>query len=248
MHWVQIKEFYMSYTLHELNNKEISLREEKFAFTRLSILNSTLSQLKSSPLEKLDIEAIYHSLKISRRTFFNYFPQKSYIMHYLLSVWVYEISLEFEKIKDEHNGLELLHEFIGLFNCKLKEDTHVSKELIRQLFNMKLSDIEEIQPFNKTEKLMIGLPAEHEIPSPYSFNHIIEFAINKAIKENQLPLDTSVNEFCMLIQSLILGTLQILLLNNHDLKTTNHFKTFIDKQLNIYINGIIHNESNTQKM
>lgn len=229
------------YIINNFKNKDISLRDEKFASTRITILNNTLLQLKSTTLEKLDIESICRNVNISRRTFFNYFPQKGYIMQYLLSIWVYEISLEFEKIKDRAKGLELIHSFIILFDNKLKEDTNVSKEMIRQLFNMTSDDLNAIPALNDVEKLMLGISLELSIPSPYSLNHIIEYAVKSAISKNQLPKDTSVDDLCILIQSLILGTLQILLMNKFDIKNTNLFQSTMKKQIGIYIKGLNNN-------
>lgn len=228
----------MTYQIYDLSNLEISLREEKFALTRLSILNNSLMQLETDSLEKLDIDSICKNLKISRRTFFNYFPQKSYIMQFLLSIWVYELSLEFDKVKSSQDGISLIKHFISLFSMKLKENTNVSKEFINQLFNMKLKDLDKIPPLNIVEKHLLGFDADLDLSNPFSFNHIIEYSVNKAISSNQIPKDTSIHEFCMLLQSLILGTLQVILFNDINLESSDHFETIVNKQLDIYINGL----------
>ena len=60
-----------------------SLRERKFARTRLALAEIVTHHLENAPLEALSVKALCERAQISEATFFNYFQKKEAIVLYL---------------------------------------------------------------------------------------------------------------------------------------------------------------------
>ena len=70
-----------------------SLRERKFARTRLALAEVVTNHLENAPLEALSVRALCERAQISEATFFNYFPKKEAIVVYLEETLVAGVAL-----------------------------------------------------------------------------------------------------------------------------------------------------------
>ncbi len=82
-----------------LEKHGVSLREEKYAKTKIAILNVILEKLKDSAIEDINIPPVCREIGISKRTFFNYYPSKHYVIFYLLQIWIAEITIKVKSTK-----------------------------------------------------------------------------------------------------------------------------------------------------
>lgn len=65
----------------------MSLRKEKAARLKLAILQETLRLVGTKPYTKLYVEDVCASVKISKVTFFKYFPSKEDLLLYYYRLW-----------------------------------------------------------------------------------------------------------------------------------------------------------------
>ena len=76
--------------------EDLPLRQIKFVKTRTSVLKTTTNLLKEKDFEQITIDEICQKSQISRGTFFNYFPQKSFIFYYYLRIFTIKIAKRME--------------------------------------------------------------------------------------------------------------------------------------------------------
>ena len=69
-----------------------SLREKKFARTRLALAQATTNHLEAAAFETLSVKALCERVQISEATFFNYFPRKDDLIVYLDHLWTLELN------------------------------------------------------------------------------------------------------------------------------------------------------------
>lgn len=95
------------------NDNNFSLREKKFAKTKMALLNEFVVRLKTTKFADISIKEICEAVEVSEATFYNYFPQKKDVVFYHKSLmglrlaWVIEHELKgkssFEIIQEAFN-------------------------------------------------------------------------------------------------------------------------------------------------
>ena len=73
-------------------NTRPSLRQRKFAKTRLALAEAVTHHLEAAPFETLSVKALTERVQISEATFFNYFPKKEDLSVYLERLWTLELN------------------------------------------------------------------------------------------------------------------------------------------------------------
>jgi len=87
-----------------MTQRPVSVRENKSARIKLSILNSTLEIIEKNSFERVHVHQICSMVDISKVTFFKYFPQKEDILLYYFKVWCFHRAVELSV--DHLKGLE----------------------------------------------------------------------------------------------------------------------------------------------
>ena len=85
-----------------------SLRERKFARTRLSLAEAVTNHLEAASFESLSVKSLCERVQISEATFFNYFPRKQELLSYLVHLWVIELGWHVQKATEELRGLAVV--------------------------------------------------------------------------------------------------------------------------------------------
>ena len=70
-----------------------SLRERKYARTRLALVSAFQDALEQQPFSEVPIKALCHSVEVSEATFFNYFSSKANLLDYAIQFWLLELQL-----------------------------------------------------------------------------------------------------------------------------------------------------------
>ena len=109
------------------HNYAMSLRKEKAARLKLSILEHTLKLIGRRPFEDLFVEDICQRVKISKVTLFKYFPVKEDILAYYFRVWCLRRTVELkDKPKEGLQGIQYVFD-------KLSEDFDQNPGIILSL-------------------------------------------------------------------------------------------------------------------
>lgn len=106
----------------------MSLRKDKAARLKLSVLDNTIRLIGKKSFDDLYVEEICAKVKISKVTLFKYFPQKEDILLYYFRIWCLKRAVEFrDKPKEGLAGITYLFD-------RLSEDCESHPGIILSLF------------------------------------------------------------------------------------------------------------------
>lgn len=109
---------------------KLSLRERKFARTKLSLLQAALERIEQRPLDEISVKELCTAAEVSEATFFNYFPRKSDILVYFTQLWSLEIAWQLADREQIGQGLPAIAEIFRLAAHKIQEQPGVMGEVI----------------------------------------------------------------------------------------------------------------------
>lgn len=122
--------------LESKNN--FSLREKKYAKTKIALANAFIERLKTTRFNDISIKEVCESIEVSEGTFFNYFPQKIDVVLYHKQIISLKISYQikqkaermspkelilfaFDNLAKEIDQPYLFYEIISLFTAEKKK-------------------------------------------------------------------------------------------------------------------------------
>src|ERR1041385_2115244 len=115
----------------------MSLRKEKAARLKLSVLDFTVKLIGKKSFDDLYVEEICDKVKISKVTLFKYFPQKEDILLYYYRIWCLRRAVELrDKPKEGLTGITFLFD-------KMSEDAETHPGIILSLFAY-LADLKRV--------------------------------------------------------------------------------------------------------
>ena len=136
----------------------MSLRKEKAARLKLSVLDQTLKLIGKKSFDDLFVDEICDKAKISKVTLFKYFPQKEDILLYFFRIWCLRRAVELhEKPREGVQGVLFIFD-------RLSEDCEDHPGIILSLFGY-LADLRRApKPFPvKVEEKKLLFPEMPDI-------------------------------------------------------------------------------------
>jgi len=208
----------------------MSLRKEKAARLKLSVLEHTLRQIGKKSFDDLYVDEICKKVKISKVTLFKYFPQKEDILLYYFRVWSLKRSVELrEKPKEGIAGVQFLFE-------KISEECEMYPGIILSLFGY-LADLRRPpKPFPlKPEEKKLLFPDHKDILSVeiQSLDQLMEKFSLEAIFRKEITRSSSTRDLTNLFTSLFYGSV----LTAHLLQL-DQLKFFFKKNLDMTLKGL----------
>lgn len=97
----------------------VSLREEKYAQTKIDILNAFLKLLQEKSLSEISVKEVCRKTRISEGTFFNYFSNKAEVMTYYAQIWAI-------RVKFRLNHPEKVRGLAGLYSIFYMEAEEIA--------------------------------------------------------------------------------------------------------------------------
>ena len=116
--------------MQAIETPKLSLRERKFARTKLGLLNAALARVEQRPLDEISVKELCAAAEVSEATFFNYFPRKSDILLYFSQLWSLEISWHLASTPEPLNGLPAIAEIFRLAARKIQDQPAAVGEVI----------------------------------------------------------------------------------------------------------------------
>ncbi len=181
----------------------MSLRKEKAARLKLSVLDHTLKLIGKKSFDDLYIEEICSKVKISKVTLFKYFPQKEDILLYYFRVWCLKRAVEFkDKPKEGIAGITFLFD-------KLAEDCETHPGIIQSLFAY-LSDLKRPpKPFPlkaEEKKLLFPEIADIHLVEIQSLDQMFEKLTLEAIFKKEVTKSASTRDLSNLLTAVFYGS------------------------------------------
>ncbi len=187
-----------------IDKPRISLRERKFARTRVDIANAAIRHLEQASYEALSVKALCQSAEVSEATFFNYFPKKEDLIVYLDTLWSLELSWYGEQAAAREQGLAVIDAVFRHAALQIKQKPGLMGEIIAWQARNRVKVVRpEISP---AERMLVfpelaGIEATEE----GQIESLLGNALQQAIAQDELPDNTVLSAAMMALVTLFYG-------------------------------------------
>jgi AcrR family transcriptional regulator len=208
----------------------MSLRKEKAARLKVQVLEHTLKLVGKKAYDDIYVEDICEKVKISKVTFFKYFPQKEDVLLYHFRIWCLGRSVELrQKPKEGIQGVYYLLD-------KLSEECENHPGLMLSLIGY-LSDFKRPpKPFPvKPEEKKLLFPETEDISSIeiLSLDQMLEKFTLEAIFKKEITKSSSTRDITNLFNTIFLGSIITAHLNQQ-----SPLKLFFRRNLDNLMKGL----------
>jgi AcrR family transcriptional regulator len=184
----------------------MNLRKEKAAKLKIHVLDQTLKAVGVKSFADLYVDELCKKVKISKVTFFKYFPQKEDLLLYYLRIWCLHRSVELkQKPKEGLQGIYYLFE-------KMAEEMEMRQGVLLSLLSY-LSDMgRSIKPFPvKPEEKKLLYPNETAINQIeiQSIEQLLERFVLEAILKKEITKTTATRDITNLLTANLWGSILI---------------------------------------
>ena len=190
----------------------ISLRQRKYAKTKIALAKAAKERMRHNRLDDISVRELCDTIPISEVTFYNYFPQKSDLLLYIMRLWQLETQWYLYTWEPEKSNLELIEAFFDFVGQGFEEHPLVMNEILA-FFVQRRGDI-CFEELSVAEKLMAypGLKdIEHiQLPRSPKEEGILKVQVERAIAAGELPKDLSADSVSNMLGIILLGGLMTL--------------------------------------
>lgn len=168
-----------------------TLRERKFARTRLSLAEIVTHHLETDSLESLSVKALCEKAQISEATFFNYFPRKEDLVVYLDTLWSLELIWYGRQVAGQQPGLAVIESLFRYTATQIQKKPGLMGEIIAH--EARAREPAPRPEITGAERAMVFPDLEGiEDSSGESLDMLLRTALHQAIEQEELPENTAV--------------------------------------------------------
>jgi AcrR family transcriptional regulator len=182
----------------------MSLRKEKAARLKVQVLEHTLKLIGKKAFDDIYVEDICEKVKISKVTFFKYFPQKEDVLLYHFRIWCLGRSVDLtQKPKEGMQGVYFLLD-------KLSEECELHPGLMLSLIGYLADSKRPPKPFPvKPEEKKLLFPETEDISNIeiLSLDQMLEKFTLEAIFRKEITKTSSTRDITNLFNTLFLGSI-----------------------------------------
>jgi AcrR family transcriptional regulator len=213
----------------------MNLRKEKAARLKIQILQTTVKLIGKKAFEDLYVDDLCAKVKISKVTFFKYFPQKEDILLYYFRIWCFDCAAELKlKPKEGLQGIYYLTD-------RLSEECDNHPGLMLSLIGY-LSDVKRPpKPFAvKPEEKVLLYPDREDVNSIeiLSLDQMLEKFTLDAIFKKEITKSSATRDITNLFLATILGSIITAHLNQ-----VSQLKYFFRKNIEFLMKGLNHEKA-----
>jgi AcrR family transcriptional regulator len=208
----------------------MSLRKEKSARLKVHILEQALKLVARRPFEDLYVDELCARVKISKVTFFKYFPQKEDLLLYYFRMWCFDRSVDVhEKPREGMAGIYFLSD-------KLSEAYEEHPGMVLSLIGYLADFKRPPKPFPiKPEEKHYRYPENEAAPRQeiLSLEQLLEKFVLEAIFRKEITRTSSTREVTNVLLSLLFGSL----VSSHTQQITPA-KYYLKKNIDLLLKGL----------
>ena len=213
-----------------VNKNDFSLRERKYAQTKLALFHAAQEKLKKKSLKEISVKELCETIPVSEMTFFNYFPEKTDLLVYALQLQGLELGWYLKRWEEAHTNLEIIEQIFDYLAdfCQKEEFSFLVQELKVYFAHTGRPPIfKEITP---AERLLAfpDLPGIEEIQTRDLPAILIPY-IEKAIEAGEFPTDTDFQTVQHAVLAILFGN-QVIAMHTNAFK---ELKEMYRKQLQL---------------
>ena len=181
-----------------------SLRERKFARTRLALAEVVTHHLENAPLEALSVKSLCERAQISEATFFNYFPKKEDIVVYLDKLWSLELNWYGLQVAGQQKGLPVIEALFRYAAIQIQKKPGLMGEIIAyQARERTRSPRPDITPAERAMAFrdLTGIAETDQD----SLEMVLRKALQQAVDQGDLPQNTLITAAMVGLVSIFYG-------------------------------------------
>ncbi len=182
----------------------MSLRKEKAARLKVQVLEHTVRLIGKKAFDDIYVEDICEKVKISKVTFFKYFPQKEDVLLYHFRVWCLARAVELRQKPRE--GLQAIYHLLD----KLADECEAHPGLMLSLIGYLADFKRPPKPFPvKPEEKKLIFPDVDDINNIeiLSLEQMLEKFTLEAIFRKEITKTTSTRDITNLLNTIFLGSI-----------------------------------------
>ena len=190
-----------------------SLRERKFARTRLALAEAASGHLEAASLETLSVKSLCERVQISEATFFNYFPKKDDLIVYLDRLWTLELNWYGQQAMQQQQGLAVIEALFRYTSIQVQKKPGLMGEIIAHEARSRerhsgpdITVAERMLAFSDLEGI--------ENMSDDSLEALLRGSLQMAIEQGELPENTAISAAMVGLVSIFYGVPLALQHNN----------------------------------
>ena len=181
-----------------------TLRERKFAKTRLALAEVAAQHMEVAPFETISVKVLCERVQVSEATFFNYFPKKDDLIVYLDHLWTLELNWYGRQSAQQHAGLAVIDAMFRYTAIQVQKKPGLMGEIIAhearartRSANPNITRAERMMAFQDLDGI-----AEMDDDS---LEHILRAALQQGIEHGELPVNTAVTAAMVGLVSIFYG-------------------------------------------
>ena len=181
-----------------------SLRERKFARTRLSLAEAVTNHLEAASFESLSVKSLCERVQISEATFFNYFPKKEDLIVYLDRLWTLELNWYGRQATEQQHGLAVIEALFRYTSIQIQKKPGLMGEIIAHEARARERHAgPEITPAER----MIAFSDLDDINSlpDDSLENLLRSSLQAGIDQGELPPNTAIAAAMVALVSIFYG-------------------------------------------
>jgi len=181
-----------------------SLRERKFARTRLALAEAATRHLEAASFETLSVKALCERVQVSEATFFNYFPRKEDLVIYLDRLWTLELNWYGRQAAGQHKGIAVIEALFRYTAIQIQKKPGLMGEIIAheararvRTPGIEITPAERMIAFSDLEGI--------EQLSDDSLEGLLRNSLQAAIDQGELPVNTAIAAAMVALVSIFYG-------------------------------------------
>jgi AcrR family transcriptional regulator len=190
------------------SRREPTLRERKYARTKLALLRAAIERLRDKSLDQVPVKELCEEAEVSEATFFNYFPKKDDLLHYFIQLWTVDVTWHAEQAAGANAGLSYIEQVFDYTGRQLGDHPRLMLEIIGQMALEPhppecvqrwgvLSRAEKLQAF--PDLVGVDCCAERRLPE------VFRPALERAVSLGELPKDVDTEAALLALLSTFFG-------------------------------------------
>jgi AcrR family transcriptional regulator len=181
-----------------------SLRERKFARTRLALAEAVTHHLEVAPFEDLSVKALCERVQISEATFFNYFPRKEDLIVYLDRLWTLELNWYGRQTTEQQRGLAVIEALFRYTSIQVQKKPGLMGEIIAH--EARARERHSGPEITTAERMIAFADLEgiETLPDD-SLEHLLRTSLQTAIDQGELPANTAMAAAMVALVSVFYG-------------------------------------------
>jgi AcrR family transcriptional regulator len=195
-----------------MNSKEYSLREKKYAKTKIAIMNAFMGRLRHDRFDDISIREVCADAEVAEGTFFNYFPEKIDVIVYYLYLTTLKMIWKAQKKAPAGKYLPLIDSVFS----QLAEESY-NNNVMYQIISVLLAQSrkpKKIAISDLEKKMAFSTCAGIEKTPSMILDDWLKECVTSALNNGELPKETNVEDAVVSLMTIITGTLLALRFSN----------------------------------